>query len=206
MTADHQHKILIGAKDLFFKYGVKRVTMDDIARHIGMSKKTVYHSFNNKEDLIRTLLINNLEQNKQQFESISDQSNNSIQEIIMLMEHLAEMFSKINPHVFYDLQKYHLEIWKIFKEFKENFLFQKIVMNLERGIKEGLYRPGINKVILTKMRIEQTEMALNPMLFFPEEYKIGEIQVAMLDHFLHGIATLKGHKLINKYRQITEDE
>ena len=80
--------------------------MDDIARHIGMSKKTVYHSFNNKEDLIRTLLTNNLELNKLQFENISNKSNNSIQEIIMLMEHLAEMFSKINPHVFYDLKKY----------------------------------------------------------------------------------------------------
>lgn len=206
METDFQNKILIGAKELFFKHGVKRVTMDDIARHIGMSKKTLYHIFNNKEDIIRTLLTHNLEQNKQQFESISNKSNNSIQEIIMLMEHLAQMFSKINPHVFYDLQKYHLEIWKLFKEFKEDFLFQKIVMNLERGIEEGLYRPDINKVILARMRIEQTEMALNPMLFLPEEYKIGEIQVALLDHFLHGIATLKGHKLINKYRQITEDE
>jgi hypothetical protein len=122
------------------------------------------------------------------------------------MEHLAEMFSEINPHVFYDLQKYHPVVWKQFKEFKENFLFQMIVENLEKGIQEGLYRLTINKEILARLRIEETEMALNPLLFHKEKYKISDIQIELLDHYLHGITTLKGHKLINKYRQINEDE
>jgi AcrR family transcriptional regulator len=206
MEREHQNKILRGAKELFFMYGLKRVTMDDICRHLGMSKKTLYQFFKNKEDLIEALLENNLSENKKEFESIFKKSNNSIQEIILLMEHLADMFSEINPHVFYDLQKYHPVIWKQFKEFKETFLFQMIVNNLEKGIQEGLYRHTINKEILARLRIEETEMALNPMLFHKEKYKIAEIQLELLDHFLHGITTIKGHKLINKYRQINEDE
>lgn len=206
MNEGHQNKILEGAKELFFMYGLKRVTVDDICRHIGMSKKTVYVFFKNKEELIECLLVKNLSENKKEFEQIFKKSNNSIQEIILLMEHLAEMFSEINPHVFYDLQKYHPVVWKQFKEFKENFLFQMIVGNLEKGIQEGLYRPTIKKEILARLRIEETEMALNPLLFHKDKYKIAEIQIELLDHYLHGITTLKGHKLINKYRQINEEE
>ncbi|MBK7310120.1 MAG: TetR/AcrR family transcriptional regulator [Sphingobacteriaceae bacterium] len=206
MEKGHQNKILEDAKELFFMYGLKRVTVDDICRHIGMSKKTLYLFFKNKEELIECLLEKNINENKKEFEHIFKKSNNSIQEIILLMEHLAEMFSEINPHVFYDLQKYHPVVWKQFKEFKENFLFQMIVENLEKGIQEGLYRLTINKEILARLRIEETEMALNPLLFHKEKYKIADIQIELLDHYLHGITTLKGHKLINKYRQINEDE
>ncbi len=206
MNKGHQYKILEGAKELFFMHGIKRVTVDDICRQIGMSKKTLYLYFENKEKLIECLLEKNLNENKKEFEHIFKKSNNSVQEIILLMEHLAEMFSKINPYVFYDLQKYHPVVWKQFKEFKETFLFQIIVKNLEKGIQEGLYRHKINIEILARLRIEETQMALNPLTFPKEKYKISEIQIELLDHFLHGITTLKGHKLINKYRQINEEE
>lgn len=206
MNEGHRNKILQSAKELFFLYGIKSVTVDDICRHIGMSKKTLYLFFKNKEELIESLLEKNLNENKKEFEQIFIKSNNSIQEIILLMEHLAEMFSEINPYVFYDLQKYHPVVWKQFKEFKESFLFQIVVNNLEKGIQEGLYRPKINIEILARLRIEETQMALNPLIFHKEKYKISDIQIELLDHFLHGITTLKGHKLINKYRQINEEE
>lgn len=206
MNEEHRNKILESAKELFFMHGIKRITVDDICQQIGVSKKTLYVFFKNKEELIERLLENNLNENKKEFENIFKKSNNSIQEIILLMEHLAEMFSEINPYVFYDLQKYHPVVWRQFKEFKETFLFQIIVKNLEKGIQEGLYRHKINIEILAKLRIEETQMAFNPLIFQKEKYKISEIQIELLDHYLHGITTLKGHKLINKYRQINEEE
>ena len=206
MNEEHRNKILESAKELFFMHGIKRITVDDICQQIGVSKKTLYVFFKNKEELIERLLENNLNENKKEFENIFKKSNNSIQEIILLMEHLAEMFSEINPYVFYDLQKYHPVVWRQFKEFKETFLFQIIVKNLEKGIQEGLYRHKINIEILAKLRIEETQMAFNPLIFQKEKYKISEIQNELLDHYLHGITTLKGHKLINKYRQINEEE
>ncbi|WP_291150690.1 TetR/AcrR family transcriptional regulator [Flavobacterium sp. UBA7680] len=206
MIEENQNRLLEAAKELFFMHGIKRVTVDDICRHIGVSKKTLYLFFKNKEELIECLLEKNLNEHKKEFEQIFKKSNNSIQEIILLMEHLAVMFSEINPYVFYDLQKYHPDVWKQFKEFKETFLFQIIVKNLEKGIQEDLYRHKINIEILARLRIEETQMALNPLIFHKEKYKISDIQIELLDHFLHGITTLKGHKLINKYRQINEEE
>lgn len=206
MNEGHRNKILEGAKELFFMYGIKRITVDDICQHIGMSKKTLYLFFKNKEELIECLLEKNINENKKELELIFKKSNNSIQEIILLMEHLEQLFSEINPNVFYDLQKYHPVVWKQFKEFKETFLFQIIVKNLEKGIQEGLYRQKIKIEILARLRIEETQMALNPLIFHKEKYTISDIQIELLDHYLHGITTLKGHKLINKYRQINEDE
>lgn len=206
MIEENQYRLLEAAKELFFMHGIKRVTVDDICRHIGVSKKTLYLFFENKEKLIECLLEKNLNENKKEFEQIFKKSNNSVQEIILLMEHLAEMFSNINPYVFYDLQKYHPGVWKQFKEFKETFLFQIIVKNLEKGIQEGLYRHKINIEILARLRIEETQMALNPLIFHNAKYKISDIQIELLEHYLHGITTLKGHKLINKYRQINEEE
>ncbi|MFZ1516090.1 MAG: TetR/AcrR family transcriptional regulator, partial [Saprospiraceae bacterium] len=107
MNEEHRNKILESAKELFFMHGIKRITVDDICQQIGVSKKTLYVFFKNKEELIERLLEKNLNENKKEFENIFKKSNNSIQEIILLMEHLAEMFSEINPYVFYDLQKYH---------------------------------------------------------------------------------------------------
>jgi hypothetical protein len=123
-----------------------------------------------------------------------------------MMKHISVMFAKTNPNIFYDLQKYHPKAWNHFKAFKNDCMAQMVERSIERGKKEGLVREDINSKVLSRMRIEQVEMGLNPDVFPPDKFKIVEIQLSMLDHFLHGICTLKGHKLINKYKQLIEEE
>jgi hypothetical protein len=77
---------------------------------------------------------------------------------------------------------------------------------MQKGIKDGIIRPDINTRIMTKLRMEEVEMGFNPNLFPPDKFKILDVQLALLDHFLHGICTLKGHKLINKRKQLIEEE
>lgn len=199
-------EILSGSRELFFRYGLKSVTMDDIARHLGMSKKTIYQCFKDKNDIILSLMKSHLERNKQDLEKISKEASNAVQEMIGIMDFIGGMFTRINPVVFYDLQKYFPQCWKNFKEFKENYMIVMIQNNIRRGIQESMFRKNIDVEVLSKMRIEQIEMAMNPLIFSPDKYNLTNVQMAMLDHFLHGITTLKGHKLINKYRQINEDE
>ena len=81
-----------------------------------------------------------------------------------------------------------------------------IVTNLEKGIKVGLYRNNIDLKILAKFRIEQVEMAMDHNIFPLDIFNLTKVQVELLDHFLRGICTLKGHKLMNKYQQIIEEE
>lgn len=180
--------------------------MDDIARHIGMSKKTLYQNFKSKDEIVNTLVAINLKTNDERLKQLEKDSKDAVQEIILIMKHISEMFSRINPNLFYDMQKYHPEAWKRFQEFKQRLMINMVETNLKQGIQEGYFRNDINVKILAKMRIEQVEIAMNPMAFPPDKFKIDEVQLTMIDHFLHGITTLKGHKLLNKYKNITEDE
>lgn len=199
-------RILEGARELFFSYGIRSVSMDDIARHLGMSKKTVYQNFKDKDEIVNMLLVASLESNEKQLKKLETDSKDAVQEIILIMKHIAEMFSRINPNLFYDMQKYYPEAWKTFQAFKQRSMIKMVETNLQQGISQGYFRNDINVRILAKMRIEQVEMAMNPMIFSHDKFNIAEVQLCMIDHFLHGITTLKGHKLLNKYKNINEDE
>ena len=78
--------------------------------------------------------------------------------------------------------------------------------NLKKGIAQGLYRSEIDTKIMARLRIEEVDLAMNPAVFPPDKFNLTVVQVALLDHFLHGILTIKGHKLINKYKQVIEEE
>jgi AcrR family transcriptional regulator len=198
--------VLKGAKDLFFKYGIKSVTMDDIAKHLGISKKTIYQYFTDKNAIIKNLIEEVMHSNSYECNEIAVNSGNAIEEILELMKHLGSMFSKMNPNLFYDMQKYHPESWKLFKEFKEKIILNTVEKNLEKGINEGLYRKGLNIKIIARLRIEQIEFAVNSDVFPPEEYRFIDVHTAILDHYLHGIVTLKGHKIVNKFKGIEDED
>jgi hypothetical protein len=123
-----------------------------------------------------------------------------------MMKNIQDIFSKINPQLFYEMQKYYPQTWKLFKEFKEDFILNMVQKSLEKGIKEGLVRPDIDIKILSRLRMEQIEWAMNPTAFPPDKFKILDVQLVVVEHFLYGICTLKGHKLINKYKEVTEEE
>ncbi len=199
-------RILEAAGELFFRHGIKSITMDAIASHLGMSKRTIYINYEDKHALVKALTRQELAIQENELEDIRRESKNSIDEIMRAMSCAGKIFGKINPTVFYDLQKFHPEAWKQFRAFKELKMQTFIEENLKRGIKQGLYRKDLKIKILAKFRIEQVEMGFNPVIFPSAKFNLTEVQLVLLDHFLHGITTLKGHKLINKYKQVTEDE
>jgi hypothetical protein len=131
---------------------------------------------------------------------------NAIEEVLNTMKHLGEMFSKINPTMFYDLFKYHHESWKIYKNFKDKNLASMVEANLARGIQEKLYRSDIHLKALAKLRIEEVEMGFNQDIFPSDQFSLVEVQIEMLKHFLLGISSIKGHKLVNTYMNILEHE
>lgn len=180
--------------------------MDDIARHLGMSKKTIYQFFEDKNKLIISLNEHYMGLQQKNFDEITKEAKNAIDEMLHMMKHMQVIFSGMNPNVLYDMQKYHPEAWKQHICFKEKCMYPKVEDNLKRGIEEGLYRENLNVKLMAILRIEQFNMAYNQQIINPNHFNIGDVHVLFLDHFLHGISTLKGHKLINKYRQIQEEE
>jgi AcrR family transcriptional regulator len=199
-------RILNGAEELFFKYGIKSVTMDDIAKHLAVSKKTIYQFYTDKNEILETLMSQRMKANECEFRKIAKESANVVEEVFATMKHMSEMFSQMNPNLFYDMQKYHPNSWVLFKKFKEECIERIVEESLNRGIKQGLVRADINTKIIARLRMEEVEIGFSPQAFPPNKFKIIDVQLALLEHFLHGICTIKGHKLINKYKEIIEEE
>ena len=194
-------KILIGAEELFNQYGLKSITMDDIAKHIGMSKKTIYQFFEDKESVIHHLMEYMLGENQKIFAGIHHTASNCIDEIFKCMAQMNVMFSHRNPVLFYDLQKYYPGIWHLFRTFKQDFILQMTAETLEKGKADGLIREDINVGILARLRIAEIDMGFNPMAFPPEQFNVTEVQMTMAEHFLYGACTLEGFKQLEKFKR-----
>ncbi|CAN5287062.1 TetR/AcrR family transcriptional regulator [soil metagenome] len=203
---DNKERILAAAFELFFKYGIKSVTMDDIAKHLSMSKKTIYLTFRDKDEVVHTLLQNSLLKDECDFKDIAEKTENVVAEVFEMMKKMTEIFNTINPNIFYDLRKYHPKSWQLFNDFKSGFILSMVESSLEKGKQDGLVRPDVNSRIMGRLRGEEIEMGFNPLIFPPDKFKVLEVQIALVEHFLYGICTLKGHKLINKYKQIVEED
>ncbi|MBI3501474.1 MAG: TetR/AcrR family transcriptional regulator [Bacteroidetes bacterium] len=201
-----KERILQAAQELFFRYGIRSVSMDDIAKHLSISKKTIYRFYKDKDAVVRALMQMKMKMDQKNFRRITSESENVIEEMFNIMQHLGKVISQMNPNLIYDLQKYHSPSWKLFKEFRENNILTMVEDMLVRGMKQGYIRQEISTKILARLRVEQIEMGFNPNVFPPDKFKILEVQLAMLEHFLYGICTLKGHKLVNKHKQIIEEE
>ncbi len=196
-----EERILSETGALFFKHGIRTITMDDIASHLGISKKTIYIYYRDKNDLVRSFTKAQINCRESEILEIRKNSLDAIDEMVKMMYHLENYFKSVNPAVFYHLQKYHPQSWNAFKDFKERMLIGFIEENLKRGIQLDLYRKEIKIKILARLRIEEVEMGFNPSLYAPEDFKITDVQIALIDHFLHGIVTPKGFKLMEKYRK-----
>lgn len=205
MSDNQSERIIQGGEDLFLQAGIKSVTMSDIAKHLGMSKKTIYQYFSDKNDLVKALIKKKLEEDECHMQLIIQNGANVIEELINMMKWSEEMFSRINPIVIHDLQKYHSEAWNEFQKFKSDVLVKTLEQLLTKGIEQGFIRPDIDVKILAKMRVSQVEMGFNTSIFPMAEFSPWKVQYQMLEHFNYGICTLKGYQLINKYKNIIND-
>ncbi|TWR31319.1 TetR/AcrR family transcriptional regulator [Mucilaginibacter pallidiroseus] len=201
MSNGQIERIILGSEELFMQQGIKSVTMDDIAKHLGMSKKTIYQFFSDKNELVKALVKTKLQDDHNQLCMMINSAANVIEEMINMMKGSEEIFSRINPIVIHDLQKYHPQAWADFQRFKADVLVKTLEELLSKGINEGVIRPDIDVRILAKMRVNQVEMGFNTAIFPVSQFNPWAVQYQMLEHFNYGICTIKGHELLDKYKE-----
>lgn len=192
---------------LFCQYGFKSVTMDDIAKHLGMSKKTIYQHFSDKNELVNILIRKKLSSQECAMKDGHTKAETAVHEIFFAIEDIHQLLTSMNPKLFYDLQKYHPSAWLYFKNFKEKNLKETIYNNLKRGIDEGYYRQELNIDILTQMRLEQINLIFNHHdNYTNNKYNIAQVMIAITEHFLYGVCNFKGLQLINEYKTQTNTQ
>ncbi|WP_113638669.1 TetR/AcrR family transcriptional regulator [Nubsella zeaxanthinifaciens] len=199
--------IIDGADKLFCQYGFKSVTMDDIAKNLGVSKKTIYQNFKDKNELINILIRDRIVNQDLQMNKCVVESENAVQEVFIGMQDMDFFLATMNPMLFYDLQKYHQEAWLNFIAFKEKEIGKTVAQNLQRGIAEGLYRQELNVEIVTRMRLNQIDTIFTQNnLYDTTKYSLANIMVEITRHFLFGICNNEGLKLIHKYDQELKEQ
>ncbi|MEI7627757.1 MAG: TetR/AcrR family transcriptional regulator [Bacteroidota bacterium] len=194
-------RIIAQTHDLFMRYGIRSVSMDDIAYHLGISKKTIYQFYEDKDALVEGVLDIELNRNFEDCERNKLNKQNSIHEFFLSMDTMKEMFKQLNPTIIHDIQKYHPKCFRKLNQHKQDFFYNIIKDNLELGIKEGLYRPEINIDILTKFHLETFFITTNSEIFPVSKYNLTTVGQEILENFLYGIATTKGIEKIDQYKQ-----
>jgi len=194
-----RNRIIEKSLDQFMRLGIRSVSMDNIASNLGMSKKTLYQYFSDKDDLVDAAVEFDLGRDKEDCICISKSSTNAVEEVMKILEAVTIQLKDMNPMLLHDLSKFHHKAYGRFQTYKNEFIVSMISANLQRGIREGLYREDIHIPILSKFRIESMMMIFNTELF-PRNasYDTTQIIKVLGEHFLYGIATPKGYKKIQK--------
>lgn len=198
---DTKEKILEGAEALFMKYGIRSVSMDDIARHLAVSKKTLYQHFADKDELVLKVSEVYLRKSTERFNSIARESKNAIEELNRISVCVKHDMEKLNQSMLFDLQKYHPKAWSLWTEHKLKYITEEVGRNLTKGIEEGYFRPELDKRIMGVTRTVLIEAAFNDEIFSRDQFDFVRVQLQLFELFVYGICTEKGKKLYQKYKE-----
>ncbi|MFT3949984.1 MAG: TetR/AcrR family transcriptional regulator [Agriterribacter sp.] len=196
-----QERIAQKAYDLFLQYGIRSISMDEIAAQLGISKKTIYQFYTDKDALVDSVIDIVIRENEDECSCCQQDSDNPIHEVFVAIDMVQEMLRTMNPTIMYDLQKYHPSAFQKISDHKNKFLYKQIKENVEKGIALQLYRSDINVEIISRYRLATTFMLFSPDLFPLGKHRLDVIMEEISIHFLYGLATPKGVKLIQKYQQ-----
>lgn len=196
-----KENIISEAINLFMKNGLRSVTMDDIAKHLGISKKTIYQHFKDKEEIIiqSTSVVFDLE--NKMMEEIENGSENAVEELYKLTLCLRERIKNTSTTALYDMKKYYQKAWTKYKDFKHDVIYNSVIKNLKRGMEEGLFRSDINPEVLAQLRIEEIELSFNKDVFPEDKFSLVEVHEQLFEHFTYGILSEKGFTLFETYKQ-----
>ena len=192
-------KIIETATEMFLTHGFKSVTMDEIASKMGISKKTIYHHFENKNDLVEATTLRLFETISSGIDKIMLLDNNPIEELFVIkdfvMKHLKD--ESISP--IYQLQKFYPNIHKTLMMRQFEKMDYCVIDNLNKGMQQGLFRNNINLELIGRFYFAGMTSIKDAELFNPEEFSSKLVQDTYLEYHLRAICTQKG---IEKLEQL----
>ena len=200
---NQKQKILEYACEMFFDCGTRSISMDDIAKKLAISKKTLYQYYSNKQDLIDQALKWELAYPKFSFESPKFEGLNAIERYWEFYKFISEMIKKPHHSLEFDLKKYHPELWNNFKSGKMKLFREGLRFNIKQGIEEGLYRQELNIDIISNLLVRFYLNMWNEEydVFSKEELMSEELNRELTIYHLHGICSIKGIEYLNKLKQ-----
>lgn len=189
---ENKREIIIQILPIFRRYGIKSITMDDIARNLGISKKTLYKYFCNKNDLVKSVIDYRIAQIRNQIKDQISESDNAIDEIIRISSTMYNYLKKITPATQFDLSKYYKPAGDTFNQFQQKHVKTTVINNLKRGMDEGLYRKNLQTELIADFFLAIIKEITAKNHLQNETEKILNTHIEMVRYHIRGIASHKG--------------
>jgi len=189
---DTKQKILEQTFGLIMKYGIKSVSMDDISKRIGISKKTIYQYFDNKKSLINEVIEDHIEKDEADISSIIHEADNAIDEMLLVAKHVLLFLRGMSPSMMFDTQKYYPQIWERVQTQHFSFIRNTIVDNIKRGQDEGYYCDDVDADIISKMYVRQILTLADESVFPLSKYDRSDLYKSLVTYHVRGLLNDKG--------------
>jgi len=183
---------------IFLRHGIKSVTMDDLAKELSMSKKTIYNYFKDKDDLIKSIVETLINRNRVASEHGRLKSENAIDALMNISEYSTRLFTEIHTSVFYDLQKYYPEAWNVLKQHRLEFVSNQFTENIIRGQKEGIYITDLDPKLMSSIHLAIVSVMTDGEIFEVEANEFGKLLEQIVLFQLRGLVNDKGRELMVK--------
>jgi len=200
-----KQKIIQKATELFLNLGFKSVTMDDIAAKMGISKKTIYIHFSNKKDIVAVVTDSIFEQVSSDIDKICALEQNPIEEIYEIKKRVIHHMRNEKASPWYQLEKYYPKIYNSIKKRQFNYMQNCVITNLNRGLKEGLFRENINVQFVARIYFNGVTTIKDEELFPITMFGGNALFEMFLEYHLRGIVTPKGRKILNHIIQSNQE-
>ncbi len=190
--------ILSRIYNLYNKYGIKSVTMDDVSRELGISKKTLYEHFTDKDEMVSEVF--ELERKKvlKDLCEILGKAQNAILELFLINKYFSEKIKNYNANIDFDLKKYHFQIYENHKTKAIESMYSHILANLNRGVKENVYRNDFNAEFISRLHVSRLITMQQSEIFTMEELLDKSLHLELIIYHVRGIATKEGIKVLEK--------
>ena len=193
---EKKREIVMQAAEVYMRYGIKSVTMDEMARQLGVSKKTLYLYVKDKNDLVEQCVLLNHQEEEKVIQQLVETTDNAIEQMLKISRFVMGELRKIHPSIFFDLERYHPSAMKMMECHKDEFITGCIEQNLINGIKQGLYRENLNPKIISDIYVGMIDMVMGSELSRATDLPPDQIYSEMFRYHIRGIATDKGLKAL----------
>lgn len=187
-------EIIVRSEQLFMRVGIKSVTMDDVSRELGISKKTLYQHFENKDKLVEEVINTHVEREEACTVEITAGAKDALDEMKKMGTYLSSTIDDVSQSTLFDLQKYYFKTWEVLMRKQDEHIVQSIVKNIEKGKTEGLYRPDVNPDIVAKIYAKATYMIVEEIANSNSKYSRKELIAELHNYHIRAIVTQKGLK------------
>lgn len=198
---DYRQKIIEEGAMMFRTYGIRAVTMDMLASQLGISKRTIYEVFSDKDELLKGVLVWMMAKQREVMTKIFSESENVIEAIFKMLDLMMDHFQKMSPAFQMDMRRLHRDVYKNPEELADLPYFSNNSEIINKGIKEGVFRDDIDVEITNKCLLEVARMSNDKNVFPPDDFSNKDVIRNFYINYLRGISTQKGLDLINFYEK-----